>query len=65
VGKRITILTANCQEKSFEAVLTAPGFPSSGEAAVRFESRKVLITDGKLKDSFAPLQPHVYEIELP
>jgi hypothetical protein len=64
VGRTLTIIAVNYQEKAFEAELAATVFPSNGKTLVRFEDREVTIREGRLADAFAPLQPHVYEVEL-
>lgn len=64
-GRQLTIIAANYAEQTIEATLTASSLPSSGQARLQFDNRTIPIRDGKLVDTFAPLQPHVYRIDLP
>ena len=36
---------------------------AKGEASVLFEDRKITITDGALKDTFKPIERHVYRMQ--
>jgi len=56
------VIAVNGSREPVDEIFKLPGV--SGTAEVLFENRKLEVKDGRLADTFKPLQRHVYKIDL-
>ena len=61
-GSFVYVLAVNCDSIPVDARLRVASAPGAAEAEVLFESRRVRLERGVLRDRFGPLARHVYRI---